>query len=179
MPTTNYRPIPELTPNNLRKFHSRVDRSGGPDSCWIWMGAKNSRGYGYFVPQGRINIGAHRIAFRIQHGRDPFPNACHACDTPSCVNPDHLFEGTSRQNSEDMVRKGRSATGDRAGARLYPERMTRGEAHPKAKLTNDQVAAIREQYESGQHSSLTLGHAYSLDSSTILDIIHRRTWKHV
>lgn len=75
--------------------------------CWIWMRAVTSRGYGSLVYRNRPYL-AHRFSFSIfNDGLDEFPYVCHACDTPLCVNPDHLFLGTGTDNLNDAYRKGR------------------------------------------------------------------------
>lgn len=96
------------------RFYAKVDRSGGPDACWTWLGATAGRGYavgrgyGSFWFNGR-NHRAPRIAWSIRHGK-PFPEkllACHTCDNPVCVNPAHIFVGTCSENLLDAVKKGR------------------------------------------------------------------------
>ena len=77
--------------------------------CWIFMGALNETGYGIVGTGGRgqPNDRSHRITYR--HFCGPIPDGmfvCHACDVPSCCNPDHLFLGTPKDNSRDMVNKG-------------------------------------------------------------------------
>lgn len=75
--------------------------------CWLWTGAIRGDGYGNFTYQGR-NHGAHRVSWAFHHG--PIPegqNVCHKCDTPLCVNPDHLFLGSRSDNMRDMSKKGR------------------------------------------------------------------------
>jgi len=120
-----FRYRPEVTQARFMAM-VRVDAVSG---CWIWTGAtfpiKNNRGgYGKFILHGRI-MSAHRAGWIIFRG--PIQgkmNACHNCpggDNRLCVRPSHLFLGTAKQNSEDMVRKGRSATGDRNGMRTHPE----------------------------------------------------------
>ncbi len=89
------------------RLWEKVDR-GSDDDCWIWTGATSGGGYGRIYVNGRSRP-AHRIAWEITHGR-PFPegmDACHTCDHPSCVNPDHIFPGTPSDNAKDAVRKGR------------------------------------------------------------------------
>jgi hypothetical protein len=78
------------------------------DSCWIWSGAKN-RGYGTAYFEGRQQ-GVHRIMYQMAYGEIPEAMfICHSCDNPECVNPDHLFAGTQKQNMEDRSNKGRHA----------------------------------------------------------------------
>jgi hypothetical protein len=94
--------------------------------CWIWMGADDGRGYGRCYVPGTLHkyVPAHPLAFRLANGRPPVGVTRHdPCDNPPCGNPAHLKEGTAAQNSADMVKRGRSASGDRSTARLYPERQ--------------------------------------------------------
>lgn len=76
--------------------------------CWLWMLSVNDDGYGT-TAIGRTGVLAHRAAFQFSAGTliPDGMNVLHRCDTPSCVNPDHLFLGTHTDNMRDMVRKGR------------------------------------------------------------------------
>lgn len=77
--------------------------------CWLWIGSYDSKGYGQLRMPDRLKVATH-IALELS-GR-PVPRglcACHRCDTPACVNPDHLFIGTHKDNSQDSVRKGRAS----------------------------------------------------------------------
>jgi hypothetical protein len=126
------------------RFWSKVDKSGGPDACWIWTAAKDPLGYGR-IGMGRTADGVsltHRVAWELTFG--PIPDglcACHHCDRPSCVNPSHLFIGTKADNNHDMDMKGRRVT-----------RPCRGEDHGCAKLTAEQVATIRA--SKGSHGEI-------------------------
>lgn len=76
-----------------------------PSGCWEWTGRLNSDGYGMFA----ANTRAHRRSLEIKLGRElePEENALHTCDNPPCMNPDHLFVGSQRDNMLDMTAKGR------------------------------------------------------------------------
>ena len=88
--------------NRIEIFWSNVDKTG---SCWNWMGYKNAQGYGSFRWIGGRR--AHRCSYYIETGVITNKLVCHRCDNPSCVRPDHLFIGTYKDNSNDMVFKGR------------------------------------------------------------------------
>lgn len=89
------------------RFWSKVNRSGGPDACWPWMGTRILSGYGQIWENGKHRPATH-IALRLA-GRPlaPGEQACHQCDNPPCVNPAHLFAGSRSDNVQDMVAKGR------------------------------------------------------------------------
>lgn len=168
------------------RFWAKVDKNGpipphrpelGP--CWLWRGRTTNDGYGVFEPRpGRVVV-AHRYGYALQVG--PLADdllACHHCDTPPCVRGTHLFSGTPADNSRDMVRKGRSATGDRAPLRLHPESVRRGSAHHQAKLNEDSVFAIRLALAAGSPYE-PLAAKYSVSVSLIRAIDRNEIWKHV
>jgi hypothetical protein len=75
--------------------------------CWIWRGGKNRQGQGVVRHEGK-NWVTSRLAWILSFGEIP-PKiyVCHTCDNPSCINPNHLFLGTPKDNTQDMIRKGR------------------------------------------------------------------------
>lgn len=154
-----------------------VDKSG---SCWLWQAGVDSAGYGQLRNESGRLVMAHRASYELAHG--PIPPGqlvCHACDTPRCVNPAHLFLGTPLDNAVDMVAKGRSARGDASSARLYPERRPRGARHPKARLTEAQVVDLRQRYAAGTTSQRALAREYGVSRATIVAALERRSWHHV
>lgn len=118
--------------------------------CWLWTGAHQDKGYGIHVewtrekPRKRITYFAHRTVLEMKLGRPIKPGhcACHTCDRPGCIRPEHLWEGTNSDNVRDKIAKGRGkgAWGDRnAGAKLTWDKVTEIRALLPT-MTNRQLA---------------------------------------
>ena len=135
--------------------------------CWIWIGSLNTGGYGSIRIAGRMKT-AHRLSWEIHNG--PIPpgdhqgatSVCHTCDEPSCVNPDHLFLGSHKQNMRDMARKKR-------GFRPI------GELHPRSKLTEAEVLAIRK--SPGLHKDIAA--VFNVSRTTVGRIKSDERWSHL
>lgn len=158
------------------RFWSKVDKT---DTCWIWMAAKDQKGYGIFTIGGR-NHKAHRMAYELTHKTSLGKLfACHSCDNPSCVHPEHIFPGTSSDNMRDAAQKGRH------GNQKHPERSTIGrfrkpqigEQNNRAKIKEIDVQDIRKMRILGA-TPKEIGEKYPMLSiSSIYSIINYRTWK--
>ena len=160
----------------VKRFWAKV-KVGAPDECWEWQGNRLSSGYGRMYIKRRT-VRAHRVAYELRNGVIPTGLfVCHKCDNPACVNVAHLFLGTPQENSRDMVRKKRQASGNKNASRRYPERRPKGETHYKAKLTDGQVRAIRQMR--GQIPQHVLADQYNVSRSLINQIQLRGIWKHV
>lgn len=91
------------------RFEEKIDRR--PDGCWRWTSATNGR-YGFIWRDGK-NVYAHRVAHELYCGEIPEGlQVCHTCDNGHCVNPDHLFLGTCKDNAQDKMMKGRGPKPD-------------------------------------------------------------------
>lgn len=143
------------------RFRSRY-RVVAETGCWEWVGGR-AEGYGVLVHDG-AQIKAHRLALQLD-GRNPLPGqlACHRCDNRTCVNPAHLYWGSHADNNRDASERDR-----------YPL----GSARRNSKLTEGQVAAIRNAAALGEQKA-TLARLYGVSAPTIRNIVMGLKWRHV
>lgn len=126
-------------------------------TCWEWQGGWRSNAYGVFSYKGK-NESAHRAAWMIFKGEIPQGKiVCHSCDNSRCVNPDHLFLGTHRENTLDMVRKGR---------------ILSGSASNFSKLSEKQRKEIVLRFENGE-KPLDFYQDYGMTYQGIWHVIHK------
>ncbi len=134
--------------------------------CWIFTGPKDRDGYGVFGHGRGKQIRANRAAFEIAHGNIP-PGmlVCHKCDRPSCINPAHLFLGTHKDNTRDMLAKGRGQ--DRFG-----------ENGPRAKLSTESVREIISKRALGLELK-QIAALYGISFQHVSAIFHKRVWRNL
>ena len=160
-----------LKEKDKMRFWRKVDKSAGPDSCWIWTGTKNKKGYGS-IGIGGTNFRAHRVAWFITNGpiaRKGNHNlcVCHKCDVPSCCNPAHLFLGTIAENVADCKLKGRISHG-----------YSHGELNGNSKLTCAQVLEMRSLYAKGS-TATAVAAQFCVSKVLVGHIIKRKLWRHI
>jgi hypothetical protein len=137
--------------------------------CLIWPKGKTGKGYGEVYLCG-VAMPAHRLVYWIYFG--PIPKGMwvlHKCDNPPCVNPNHLFLGTPKDNSVDAWTKGR----------LVPPPTGPGELNPRARLSASQVLEIRRRYSAGGVLQEELAKEFGVTPITISKITTRTNWRHL
>lgn len=143
-------------------FLKRVNMTNG---CWNWVGSTTQGDYGFHKFYGKA-WRAHRLSYHLFLGNfDKSLDVCHTCDNPRCVRPSHLFLGTTRDNIQDMINKGRY-------------KGVTGSMNPRAKLTEEKVKEIRRLRQSGMGLS-ELSERFNANYYTINNIVNRWSWKHV
>lgn len=155
----------EITPKQINRFWSRVDRRGS-NECWPWTGYKDEHGYGRVDLYGK-HVRAHRAAFVFTTGKSADGLCvCHLCDNRICCNPAHLFLGTPAENMRDMAKKGRG-------------NIVRGKAATLPKLTEASVQEIRATYVRGVYGSRRLAKRFDVCQRCIQNVVNGVTWRHL
>ena len=166
------------------RFMRKIYLANDGSDCWLWGGGYfKQTGYGQFAVTSRVPETAHRMAFAFWNY--PVPDGmfvCHQCDNRKCVNPNHLFLGTPKDNVDDMFKKNRQqdysknrASGDRHGLALHPEARLFGKKNPQSILTDKLVLSIRDDSLSIKDIAADIGVSYH----TVWNVKNKRSWRHV
>ena len=134
--------------------------------CMEFNGYRNDSDYGIVRRRGQKFL-AHRWSWIEEHGEIPDGMCvCHHCDNPPYINPDHLFLGTPNDNIADRHAKGRSAS-------------ARGTDNPNARITEDEVAAIRRLHADREANQYQIAAQFGLAQTTVSSIVRNKSWRHV
>lgn len=159
-------PGPKAHGRPWERFIRKVEKTEG---CWFWRGGTRPNGYGHLQVGGRggQSLSAHRFSY-MMHKCEVIPDGLvvmHTCDNRNCVNPAHLVLGTQKDNMADMWVKGRGRPA-----------ITRGEASPKAKLTDERVRFIHAHPELGHKE---IADMWGLSPNAVRGVRIGRTWTHI
>lgn len=146
-------------------FHSLLSKDT-VTGCWNWIGMKYWTGYGVFYIE-RKGYAAHRIAYEMYIG--PIPKGLlvlHKCDNRACCNPEHLWLGKHKDNTNDCIDKGRF--------KVLP-----GSKNHNAKLDERQVVEMRGLYHNAGFSITELASTYGVSQGNVHRIVNNKMWKHV
>ena len=149
------------------RFWRFVDKKSD-NECWEWIGNKMPNGYGQFSlgKKSQGSEGAHRVSWKL-HNKEEIPHrwhVMHKCDNPSCVNPNHLSIGTAKENTQDMIAKGRKRT-------VSPK----GELNGKSLLNEEQVRTIK----ASKLSHAALARKLGVSPNCVRGVRIGRTWTHI
>lgn len=170
-----------IFPETIRRFWAKVNKT---DYCWLWTASLRNKGYGAFgyttLDGITVQDRAHRFSYQLHTGEIPQGLfVLHRCDTPACVNPDHLFLGTNEDNIKDMLSKGRHVPGGTYCSEYASNKYKRGESHHNAKLTPELVGRIRDRHAQADISYSQLGAMFGITFTCAYKIVKRLSWKHL
>ena len=135
--------------------------------CWPWQGSRYPNQYGrFFLPSSHTNQCSTHV-FMCEWAWGPLNGlfACHSCDNPPCVQPNHLWPGTNQHNIQDAARK------QRLNSPI-------GERHGSAQLTANDIPMIFTMRRNGMTYAAIAAH-FHVSYYTVKDVLRRHTWKHI
>lgn len=173
----------------LPRYWSMVDKSPHPLGCWVWTGTWSPKAYGTIRRNGFL-VRAHRVALEMKLDRDIIQGmmCCHNCNNTRCVNPEHLYEGTAKQNAADCFNSGRHISQNKTDWKCYAtgedHHWTKdpthaiGENNGRHILLESDIPTIRLLVTSGA-SIASIAREYNVSWSAIKYVVSGRNWSHV
>lgn len=147
------------------RFEMKFER-GNDDECWLWLGKKNYKGYGYFCMGTSKSVASHRVAYELYVGKIPKGLlVCHSCDNRECINPRHLWIGTAKENNKDRDKKGRFVA-------------LKGEKNGMTKITEKTAREIKMRIMTGEPMS-KISRELNITYSIVNNIKAGLTWKYI
>ena len=154
----------ELTDTFWNNTKENSKKSWNGSICVEWNSKKDKSGYGSFYYEGK-SYRTHRLSWMMRFGEIPVGMfICHHCDNPSCVNVEHLFLGTPKENTADKFSKNRG-------------NLPQGEEHWKSKLTKKDVLKIRKLYKNKKYKQVELSEMFGVTQAQISYIVNDIFWK--
>ena len=152
--------MPDLLPFKIvteeikQKFLSKIIKLDS--GCWT-LAYKDTQGYSRFTTKKSTTVTGHKASYQIFKGIEGLAYMCvlHKCDNSCCVNPDHLYLGTPKQNTDDMFNRNRDAI---------------------SILTKEQVKEIQVDYSKGNITQKALGIKYNVGQSCISRVVTKARW---
>lgn len=142
----------EYVESFVERFNDKIDRSG---DCHIWQAQTNNWGHGR-IRFKREKLLAHRVAYFLEHG-EPSEQVNHECGRPDCMNPSHLYDGTQKDNAQDMVQHGNQHLQE---------------------LSVDDVREIRRRIEKGE-TQTSVAEDYPIGQPQVSRIVNEERWSHI
>lgn len=154
-----------MVDEGLRKRFNAKWREDRKTGCWVWTGALAGRGYGEIKgTRSRFYLYAHRLSWELAFGSIPEgQSVLHRCDNPACVNPTHLFLGSTADNLQDMAAKGRHLFGER---------------NAQAKMTEGDVLRIYRLSDEGWSQKRIAGEI-GVGQMTVCRVLRGERWRHI
>lgn len=142
------------------RFYNKISKQSS--GCWLWLAAKSRIGYGAFQALGESK--AHRVSFKLFNGEIPEGmSVLHKCDVRNCVNPEHLFLGTQKDNMQDCARKGR-----------LNSRNVNGTKNPMAKLDDHKIKTLF--FWKGKKPQAEIARMFRLSPMTISRLFNNKSY---
>ena len=150
----------EMSEKDLERFWSKVDRSGGPDACWLWRGRKSAGGYGSFELWER-RMRSHHVALATDDRFVPKGGkALHTCHRPPCCNPRHIY----------IACAGGSGSGSSS--------IRRERGRSRVLLNQFDVREIRQRARDGE-SVTHIANSFKVNKELVVRIVNRQMWRHL
>lgn len=154
------------TEKDIARFKSKLIIQ--PNGCWEYSGAKDADGYGMFWFQGKTK-GAHQFSARYLGNLivNKGDQVCHSCDNPPCANPDHLFIGSTQDNTADRHAKGRTVKGSQIGTSRYTESI---------------IQSVKDAYKTRPHYRgiiKDLSIEFNVSYGVVWYVCKRGSWAHI